>query len=125
MDVSAQPDVVQNGHPAEKFYLLEGSGNAHLSPLVGAEAGNQFPIEVNAPLLGTVEPIDTVHHNGFSGTVRADQGEDLPPFDLKTDVREGGDTAKGYMDMLHLQQWRVSRCFVISGHVNFLKLFGQ
>jgi len=102
MDVPAQTDVVENGHPFEKLDLLKGTGDAQLRALVRSKAGNFFSFEKNFPLLGLIKTIDTIQANRLAGPVWTDEGKDLPLLHFQADSPEGLHAAEGNINVLDL-----------------------
>ena len=58
--MSAELDVVQDGHAFEEFDILKGARNAHLSNRVGVDADDVFSSINDPAFLGGIESADTV-----------------------------------------------------------------
>jgi hypothetical protein len=75
--------VLQDGQRAEQADVLIGAGDAALRDLVGAQPGDGTAIKNDIALIRAVETGYAVEERGFSGTVRADQADDLAIVDLQ------------------------------------------
>ena len=60
----------------------------------GRCVGYVFTGEDKLAFRRVINPADQVEYGGFTGTVRADDREDLALFDVETDRVDGADTAK-------------------------------
>ena len=104
MDVRTHPDIIEYGHPSIQFKLLEGPTNAEFCSLVGREPVNPLPLKINVALLGAIQAVDAVHHYGFSGTIRPDNGMYLTLSNLKINAIERLHPSKGHKDILESQE---------------------
>src|SRR5450756_2258714 len=94
-----QRDVIEQGHVAERPYDLMRYGETEPAALRGLPAGDIGAVKHDAPLRRLDRPHDRLEQRGLSGTVRADQADELALLDLEPDVRDRGDPAKpdGYV----------------------------
>ena len=77
VDVTSQHKVIQDVHVHEETEILEGSGDAADGNGIGGEPEEALPLVANVALIGTIYPGEAVKQGGLSGTVRADDREDL------------------------------------------------
>jgi hypothetical protein len=104
MDMATKADVVQYCHPPKHLHLLKGPGNAKFGPLTRLKFVNVLPLKIDIALLRTVEPVYAIHHDRLAGTVRPDNGMDLPFSDFQADTDQGADPSEIHMDVIQFQQ---------------------
>ena len=89
VDVAAEDQVVEDGHPAEQGDVLEGAGDAELGDRGSAPARSRPALEdVMRPRIGMVEAADHVEHRRLAGAVGPDDREDLALLGLERDTRD-------------------------------------
>jgi len=84
--------IVQNGEPGEKLYVLKGSSDAQASNLVGWKMVDALIFESHLPLLGAIKSVDAIEDACFSGSVGPNDRKHLSLPDFESDARECGDS---------------------------------
>jgi hypothetical protein len=94
VDVSAEEQVVEDGHATEQRDVLEGSGDAELGDLARRQLGHVAALEDDAAGIGMIEAADHVEHRGLAGAVGPDDREDLALLSFERDTGDSLDAAK-------------------------------
>ena len=92
--MTPQHQVIQHVHVHEETEILESSGDAADRDGVGGEPEEALPLVDHVAFVGVVYPREAVEQGGLSGTVRADDREDLIVADGKIDPVQGLDSTK-------------------------------
>ena len=100
----AQFDVIQDGHSAEEFDLLEGPGDSQGCDAVGFQGENAFPLKKDLSLLGPVVSVDAVEQAGLPRSIRADDGQDLPGLHAEAYLVQNLDSAERKIQTLNFEK---------------------
>ena len=75
-DVLAGHDILDNTHVAEEEYVLEGTGDAQSSPLVGRYVVEPLPSKENVAAGGGIDAGDEVKQRSLPRPIGADDRRD-------------------------------------------------
>ena len=106
MNVTAQHDVFHGIHVGKEFNILKRPCNTHPGDGVRGLVFYGSVVEPDLPPVGSVQTGDTIEKRGFSRTVGADYGKNLPLFQGKADILEGSYSPKGYGKVLNRKKRR-------------------
>src|SRR5262249_36164397 len=94
-------DVLEYRHPREDGRDLKAAGQAAAIDLVGRQAVDAPPVELDgSPRYGEA-PADQVEESGLAGAVGTDDGVPLALDDVEADAEDGGGRAEA---LVHVQQ---------------------
>ena len=63
-----------------------------------------LPVEPDLALVGRVEPVHHLNQSGLTGTIVADQADDLAPRHLEDDALNRDDIAEVHRDVVELEK---------------------
>ena len=86
--------ILQGRQPVEEFNILEGPGNAQLSPFVNGSVGDFFPVEKNGPGLGAIESVDAIQQAGLARSIGTDDRQNFIAVKVQADPVQGMEAAK-------------------------------
>ena len=86
--VAADAEVLAHGEAAEGHLAPHQQGDALVDDLLGLEIGAVGAVDADDPPVGVLQPGHGPEQCRLAGTVGAEQGQDLPLFDLEVDVEQ-------------------------------------
>src|SRR4029077_14070589 len=86
--------VLQDRERREQRQVLERPGHTDAGDLVGTQRQQVLTVEGDVALARLVETTDAVEQRGLAGTVRSDEGADVPLLDLEAQPIERDDTTE-------------------------------
>ncbi len=118
--MSAEFDIIENGHPLEQLDVLKGARNAQFGNAVRGQVGNIAAFVEDLALLRGVEPADAVEQAGFPGAIGADDRKNFSGSHFTAYPAEGLDTPKRQMDLFYFDDGFL----VHSGYANAMVVAG-
>jgi hypothetical protein len=94
VDMPCSQKIIQTAETCIEFNVLKGSGDSELSDGVSWNFKKIFVLIKDLALLGFIETTDAVEEAGLSGSIGADDTQDLSSSQLEVDIGEGNQIAE-------------------------------
>jgi hypothetical protein len=97
--------VTPGVHAPEKGKILKGPGDSHGGHMVGFHLpGPLLAFKKDVAFISRINAIDDVQHGRFAGTIRPDDGHNLPRIYLQADPIEGLQASETDVYVFHAEQ---------------------